>query len=52
MEPYERVEAYFGLLGELRALFGEKIDLVMAGAVKNPYVARSIQVTKQPIYAA
>jgi len=52
MEPYARVEAYFGLLDELRHLLNREIDLVMAGAVKNPYIARDIEHTKQVFYAA
>ena len=51
MAPYARVDAYFGLRDELRALLGQEIDLVMAGAVKNPYVARDIERTKQLLYA-
>ena len=52
MEPYARVDAYFGMVEELRALLNLKIDLVMVGAVKNPYIAREIDRTKQVIYAA
>lgn len=52
MEPYARVDAYFGMLEELRALLGVEIDLVMAGAVKNPYIARDIDRTKRMLYAA
>ncbi len=52
MEPYARVDAYFGLLEELRALLGPKIDLVMAGAVKNPYIVSDIERTRQMLYAA
>jgi len=52
MEPYARVEAYFGLLDDLRDLFGRDVDLVMVGAVKNPYIARDIERTKQLLYAA
>ena len=52
MEPYARVEAYFGLLEGLRKLLNRKIDLVMAGAVKNPYISREIERTKQLLYAA
>jgi hypothetical protein len=46
------VEAYFGLLDELRALFDGKVDLVMVDAVKNRYIAREIARTKQQLYAA
>ena len=52
MAPYARVDAYFGLRDELRALLGQEIDLVMAGAVKNRYLARNIERTKQLLYAA
>jgi predicted nucleotidyltransferase len=52
MEPYARVDAYFGMLEELRVLLGLEIDLVMAGAVKNPYIAREIERTKRMLYAA
>ena len=52
MEGYARVEAYFGLLEDLRAILGERVDLVMTGAVKNPYIARDIERTKQMLYAA
>ena len=52
MDSYARVGAYFGLLGELRVLLEGDVDLVMAGAVRNPYVARNIERTKQLLYAA
>ena len=52
MELYARVDAYFGLLEELRNLLDMKIDLVMAGAVKNPYIASDIRRTRQVLYAA
>jgi predicted nucleotidyltransferase len=52
MAPYARVDAYFGLRDDLRNLLGQEIDLVMVGAVKNPYLARSIERTKQLLYAA
>jgi len=50
-ESYALVDAYFGLLDELRGLLGN-VDLVMAGAVKNPYIARAIDREKQLLYAA
>jgi predicted nucleotidyltransferase len=52
MEPYARVEAYFGMLEELRALLGMEIDLVMVDAVKNRYISAEIERTKQTLYAA
>ena len=47
MESYARVDSYFGMRNELRALLKREIDLVMVGAVKNPYIAREIERTKQ-----
>jgi predicted nucleotidyltransferase len=51
-EGYALVDAYFGLLDELRALLGPDVDLVMVDAVKNRYLAREIERTKQLLYAA
>jgi predicted nucleotidyltransferase len=52
MEAYARVDAYFGLLDELRTITGQDVDLVVAGAVKNRYIADDIEHTKQMLYAA
>lgn len=52
MAPYERVDAYFGLLEDLRKQLGQQVHLVMAGAVKNRFVAADIKRTKQLVYAA
>jgi predicted nucleotidyltransferase len=52
MEPYARVDAYFDMLDELRALLGVDVDLVMAGAVKNRYIAADIERTRRLVYAA
>jgi predicted nucleotidyltransferase len=52
MEGMERVEAYFSLLAELRQILGDRVDLVMQGAVKNSYIATEISRTKQQLYAA
>jgi len=52
MDPYERADAYFGFLEELRDLLGVQVDLVVAGAVKNCFIAADIERTKQVFYAA
>jgi len=52
MSPFELVDAYFDLLEELRGILGEPVDLVMADAVKNRYIAADIERTKQLLYAA
>ena len=51
-DPYALAQAYFDLLDELNALLGTKVDLVMAGAVKNRYIVADIEATRQPLYAA
>jgi uncharacterized protein len=45
-------DPYFQLLLDLEALFGRKVDLVMSGAIRNPYFRASIESTKVPLYAA
>lgn len=51
-EGYALVDAYFGLLEDLRSLLGTDVDLVMADAVRNRYIAREIEHTRQQLYAA
>lgn len=52
MSPYERADAYFGFLDELRLMVGVDIDLMVSGAVKNRIIAADIENTKQAFYAA
>ena len=43
---------YFGLNEDLETLFGRKVDLVMVGALENPYFIDSVNKTRQTVYAA
>lgn len=43
---------YFGLTEALEELFGRKIDLVMVGAMTNPYFIESANRTRELVYAA
>jgi predicted nucleotidyltransferase len=52
MEPYARVDAYFGLLGDLSTPPGPKIDSVMTSAVKNPCIASDMERTRRMFCAA
>lgn len=52
MDGYDRATAYFDMLEELEVALGTKVDLVMAGAVKNRYISAEIERTKQMLYAA
>ena len=51
MDPYERADAYFGFLDEMRSLLGVNVDLVVSRAIKNRYIAADIERTKQLFYA-
>lgn len=52
MDGRRKAHAYFDLLDELQSLFDTRVDLVMVGALKNPYIAREVNSTKQVLYAA
>jgi len=52
LERGEHADAYFGLLEELQALFGRRVDLVMSRAVKNPYFLENIRASRRIVYAA
>ena len=43
---------YFNLKEALEVLFGRKVDLVMVGALENPYFIESVNKTRQTVYAA
>jgi predicted nucleotidyltransferase len=45
-------DAYFGFRESLVQLFGRRIDLVTAGAVRNPHFREAIERTRRPLYAA
>jgi len=45
-------DRYFGLLESLEQLFGVSVDLVVATAIKNPYLLDAVTRTKAPLYAA
>lgn len=52
LAPGEHYEAYFGLMEALRELFDRPIDLVEAGAMKNPYFIRRVNESRRELYAA
>ena len=47
-----RFDAFFGLRRALAELFGRSIDLVEAGAPRNPYFIRRVNETRKVVYAA
>ncbi len=50
--PLGGLQAYFGLKDALEELFGRKVDLVAPGRIKNPYLRRSIERSREPLYGA
>jgi predicted nucleotidyltransferase len=51
MPPFDKPDAYFGLLDELHTILGTEVDLVMVGALKNRYIRDDVNWTKQQLYA-
>jgi predicted nucleotidyltransferase len=43
---------HFELRDRLAAMLGRPVDLVMAGATRNPYVLRAIDASRRILYAA
>jgi len=43
---------YFGLKEALESLYSRPVDLVMAGAMRNPHFIRSANATRRLVYAA
>ena len=52
MEPNARVDAYFGLLDKIRAMFQQDVHPVMVDAVRTTCISREIERTRQLLYAA
>lgn len=47
-----RFDNYFEFLRSLEKLFGQHVDLVEAGGLRNPYFIQEVETTKRHIYAA
>ncbi|MCS5693968.1 nucleotidyltransferase domain-containing protein [Cyanobium sp. FGCU-6] len=45
-------QTYFALLNDLRQGLASRVDLVMVDAVRNPTIKKTIDASKQEIYAA
>lgn len=46
------LEQFFGLAEALERLLGRPVDLVEAGALRNPFVLASINQTREVVYAS
>ena len=49
MGPFDQ---FFGLHEALEALFGRRVDLVDGVAIRDPYFRRSVEATRETVYAA
>ena len=47
-----RSKAYFGLMFGLENLYSRDVDLVVTRAIDNPYFLRSVNDSRQVVYAA
>lgn len=50
MPPGKHANAYFGLLEGLETLFQRRIDLLTGESVENPYLRRSIEAERRPLF--
>ena len=50
--PLKALHQYFGLKEALEALLERPVDLVVASAVKNPFIRESIEESRETLYAA
>lgn len=48
-DPFDR---YFGLIEALERLFGRRVDLVVARAMRNPYFIREVNAQRRLVYKA
>ena len=52
MPHADRADAYLGFLMAAEALLQRPVDLVEVGAVRNPYLRRGIEESRELVYAA
>src|SRR5882724_9635384 len=52
LEPGQPFAFYFGLLESLRELFSRRVDLVTIRTIQNPFFLRSVNRSRQVLYAA
>lgn len=45
-------DRFFGLLADLEALFGRRVDLISDQAIRNPYFRRAVDQERVNLYAA
>ena len=52
LEPGQLFDFFFDLKDELQTLFRRRVDLVSPRAIRNPYMLKTINDSRQVVYAA
>jgi predicted nucleotidyltransferase len=52
MSPREHAESYFGLMEDLQSLLAVPVDLIEAGASRNPYFQEAVRNTQVVLFEA
>jgi predicted nucleotidyltransferase len=52
LPPGAYTGCFFGLMESLESLFGQRVDLAVPSAVRNPYFLEAVAQTKTLVYAA
>lgn len=52
LEPRMKAEEYAALTAELEVIMGMPVDVMVSGALRNPYLAQEIERTKVVLYEA
>ena len=52
LPPGDYADAYFGLLSELEAMFGRRVDLLTYAALANPHLRRRVEAERRPLFMA
>jgi predicted nucleotidyltransferase len=50
MPPGKYAKAYFGLREGLETLFQRRADVLTEGSIENPYLRRSIEAERRPLF--
>ncbi len=48
----QHAEAFFGLMEDLEALLGRRVDLVVERAISNRFFRQAVEQTRETVYAA
>lgn len=51
MKPKDHAQQYFGFIEDMEHLFQRPVDVIESKGIKNPYFQRSVDESKELIYA-